>query len=67
MLSCVYHPIDEMRVVEDSEAEKLIASGLWFDSPAKAKAYREEVEKEINTKPKVKKGKVKQEIDDEKR
>jgi len=47
MLTCVYHPIDEMRVVEDDEAEQLKASGVWFDSPLKAKEYRTKVEDEI--------------------
>ncbi len=47
MLTCVYHPIDDVRVVEDDEADRLKASGGWFDSPAKAKAYRLKVEDEI--------------------
>lgn len=47
MLTCVYHPIDSMQVVESNEADKLKASGVWFDSPAKAKAYRDRVEEEI--------------------
>ncbi len=65
MITCVYHPIDAMRVVEEDEAERLKASGAWFDSPTKAKEYRERVEDEIQKeeaaeKPKSKlKGKVK--------
>lgn len=47
MLTCVFHPIDSMRVVEEDEAEKLMASGVWFDSPKAAKEYRNNVEKEI--------------------
>lgn len=47
MLTCVFHPIDKMRVVEDEEAEKLKASGVWFDSPTEARSYRESVEKDI--------------------
>ncbi len=47
MLTCVYHPIDAMRVVEQDEAEALIAKGVWFDCPNKAKQYREKVEDEI--------------------
>ncbi len=54
MLTCVYHPIDERRVVEEEEATRLKASGVWFDSPAKAKAYREKVEAEIKAESKVK-------------
>lgn len=47
MLTCVYHPIDDFRVVEEDEAERLMASGVWFDSPIKAKEYRAKVEDEI--------------------
>jgi hypothetical protein len=48
MLTCVYHPIDSMRVVESEEADKLKATGCWFDCPAKARQYRQRVEDEIN-------------------
>jgi len=54
MLTCVYHPIDDFRVVEDDEAETLKASGVWFDSPAKAKEYRAKVEDEIKNETKAK-------------
>jgi hypothetical protein len=47
MLTCVFHPIDAMRVVEEDEAERLRASGVWFDSPTEAKAYRDKVEGDI--------------------
>ncbi len=47
MLTCVYHPIDPMRVVQSDEADALKATGFWFDCPAKAKQYRENVEKDI--------------------
>ena len=53
MLNCVYHPIDDMRVVENEERERLLASGFWFDSPAKAKAAREKIEQEIKDEPKA--------------
>lgn len=59
MLTCVYHPIDEMRVVESDEADRLKASGVWFDSPKKAKDYRAKVELEIKNEPSQKKGKAK--------
>ena len=36
-----------MRVVEDDEAERLIKSGVWFDSPALAKEYKVDVVKDI--------------------
>jgi len=54
MLTCVYHPIDPRQIVEEEEAARLIASGVWFDSPTKAKAYRAKVEEEIKTESKVK-------------
>lgn len=47
MLTCVHHPIDPMRVVEQDEAERLRATGVWFDCPAKAKQYKLKVEDEI--------------------
>jgi len=47
MLTCIYHPLDPMRVVEEEEARKLRDTGCWFDCPAKAKRYREKVESEI--------------------
>jgi hypothetical protein len=53
MLTCVHHPIDAMRVVEEDEANSLKATGLWFDCPRKAKAYREKVEAEIKEEAQV--------------
>jgi hypothetical protein len=47
MLTCVYHPVYKPQVVESDEADSLKASGLWFDSPAKAKEYRTKLENEI--------------------
>jgi len=47
MLTCVYHPINPMQVVEDDEAKTLIKTGVWFDSPLKAQQYRDNVEKDI--------------------
>ena len=44
MLNCVFHPIDDMRVVDDEERERLLATGSWFDSPLKAKALRDKHE-----------------------
>lgn len=58
MLTCVYHPIDAMRVVEKEEADRLKASGVWFDSPAKAKQYRLNVEEEIKQEQKVEEAKA---------
>lgn len=53
MLTCVYHPIDDFRVVEDDEADRLRASGVWFDSPTKAREYRLKVEDEIKQESKI--------------
>ncbi len=47
MLNCVYHPVDEMRVVTDEDRDKLLASGAWFDHPQDAKNMREDYEKQI--------------------
>lgn len=47
MLTCVYHPLDAMRVVESEEADRLKATGVWFDCPKKAKNYREKIESDI--------------------
>ncbi len=59
MLTCVYHPIDDFRVVEADEADVLLASGVWFDSPLKAREYRAKVEKDVaNTKLKTDKSKL---------
>ena len=50
MLTCVHSPIDAMRVVEEDEAMRLKATGVWFDCPAKAKQYRIKIEDEIKQK-----------------
>lgn len=47
MLTCVFHPLEPMRVVEDDEAERLKTLGAWFDCPSKAQKYREKVEAEV--------------------
>jgi len=47
MLTCIYHPIDPCRYVEEDKAEKMKASGIWFDCPNKAKSYRKRVEEDI--------------------
>lgn len=67
MLNCVYHPIDAMRLVEEEERERLLASGFWFDSPldalAKRRAIEQHVEEEIDEEkqPEPEKVKVKKE------
>ncbi|CAB4128612.1 hypothetical protein UFOVP100_48 [uncultured Caudovirales phage] len=47
MLTCIYHPIDPCRYMEDDEADKLKETGVWFDTPVKARQYRERIENEI--------------------
>lgn len=67
MLNCVYHPIDDMRVVDNEERERLLASGFWFDSPDDARKSREKVEKEIKNESKpepVKAAKGKAKLED---
>jgi hypothetical protein len=60
MLKCVYHPINRFQVVEDDDADKMIATGVWFDNPTCAKNYRDKVEKDINMeKPKKQLGRPK--------
>ena len=48
MLTCVYHPIDAMRVLEEDEAARLKETGMWFDCPAKAKKYRDKVAEDMD-------------------
>lgn len=59
MLNCVYHPVDEMRVVDDAEKDRLLATGVWFDHPLKAKAAREKAEQEIKQENELKQRKKK--------
>ncbi len=47
MLTCVHHPLDPMRVVEEDEAQRLKETGVWFDCPAKAKKYHDNVVEQI--------------------
>jgi hypothetical protein len=53
MLTCIYHPTNGMQVLEECEAEALIKSGFWFDSPKDAANYRNRVEEEIKQSRKV--------------
>lgn len=48
MLTCVYHPVNGMRVVEDEESIDLLASGVWFDHPNKAKEMRAKYEQRLH-------------------
>lgn len=52
--SCLYHPTDGMRVLEESEEEiykQLLETGVWFDHPTKAKEMRANYEKQIRQQP----------------
>jgi hypothetical protein len=59
MLTCVYHPIDAFRVVEDDEADRLKALGVWFDCPTKARKYKDQIEAELKSAPKLEASKPK--------
>lgn len=48
--SCLYHPTEPMRVLEENQEEeykRLLATGVWFDHPTKAKEMREKYENQI--------------------
>ncbi len=52
--SCLYHPKENMRVIEadqEDEYKRLLATGVWFDHPTKAKEMRDEYEKQIRQHP----------------
>jgi hypothetical protein len=61
MLHCIYHPIEKMRIVDNDEREKMLASGVWFDSPKDAEEMRKQNERIILNEPKHRKQKVKPE------
>lgn len=58
MLTCVYHPIDKYRVVENDEADRLKATSVWFDCPNKAAKYREDVLNDIKKESKSAESKI---------
>lgn len=62
MLTCLFHPIEGMAVFEDEDTDKKLASGVWFDSPAKATEYRQKVEDEIKEESKAEKPRAKQQV-----
>jgi len=47
MLTCVYHALGNMIVVEDDEAQRLFDTGVWFNSPKTAREYKAKVEQDI--------------------
>ena len=49
-LTCLYHPVKEMIVTDDEEYfNKLVASGVWFEHPQKAKDMRNKYEEQIRS------------------
>lgn len=46
-LVCIFHPVDDMRVVTFAERDELVASGRWFNHPNDAKKVREYHEEQI--------------------
>lgn len=64
MLCCVYHPTDNMRVVEDVERDKLLATGVWFNTPNEAKQLRAEYERRIREGEKPRKRKSERKTED---
>ncbi len=64
MLCCVYHPTDNMRVVEDVERDKLLATGVWFNTPNEAKQLRADYERRIRDGEKPRKRKSERKTED---
>ena len=60
--SCLYHPTDGMRVIEqdqETQYKRLLATGVWFDHPTKAKEWRENYEGQIRQKPRQRRSNAK--------
>ncbi len=60
--SCLYHPTQGMRVLEESEHdeyERLLETGVWFNHPLKAKEWREDYEKQIRQQPRERRSNAK--------
>lgn len=48
MLTCLYHPVNEFRVVKDEEVEDMLATGVWFRHPTEAQNMRQEYEQRLH-------------------
>jgi hypothetical protein len=48
VINCIYHPVHGMRVVQQDEYERLLATGVWFAHPTEAKNMRKDYEKQIH-------------------
>lgn len=46
-LYCVYHPIDGCNTVTEEERQERLKTGTWFDSPADAEKYRDQIEQDL--------------------
>lgn len=44
---CIYHPIDGALTVTAQERDDLLKTGTWFDSPADADRYRDQIEQDL--------------------
>lgn len=53
MINCIYHPVENMRVVDDVEYKRLLDTGEWFAHPDEAKKVREQHERKIPEKPRL--------------
>lgn len=70
MINCIYHPFHKMRVVDDEEYQKLLATGEWFKHPNEAKKFKESqnelLEKQrLHSKRRERGGNIKQSSKDE--
>ena len=59
MLCCVYHPVEKFRVVEEDVRDKLLETGVWFNTPTEAKLLRKDYEERIRKGEKPRKQKAK--------
>lgn len=60
--SCLYHPTEGMIVIEENqedEYKRLLATGIWFDHPTKAKEMRCQHEEQIRRLPRKRRSDVK--------
>lgn len=50
MISCIYHPNGQMRVVDNEEFERLLKTGEWFKHPKEAEQAKEKQNEKVSTK-----------------
>lgn len=56
-LTCIYHAIEEMKVVPYDERDKLVATGEWFDHPNDVKKIIEDIKDERQIRQRTRRGK----------